>query len=82
MLKNLEMYSVNTTNRAWFASYLNGRKQYIKITEYVDTVKKDVKCATPQCSILEPFLFLLYVNDLPDSSYLLITIMFVDDTIY
>ena len=31
LLKKLEMYGVNTTNLAWFASYLNGRKQYIKL---------------------------------------------------
>ena len=41
LLKKLEMYGVNTTNLAWFASYLNGRKQYIKITESADTLRKD-----------------------------------------
>ena len=30
-----------------FASYLNGRKKFIKITESVDTVKKDIKCGVP-----------------------------------
>ena len=35
------MYGVNTTNLAWFASYLNDKKQYIKITESADT---DEKC--------------------------------------
>ena len=39
-LKELEIYGVNTTNLAWFSSYLNGRKQHIKITEYTDTMKK------------------------------------------
>ena len=43
LLKKLEMYDINTTNLAWFASYLNGRKQYIKITEYANTVKKRYK---------------------------------------
>ena len=38
--KELKMYGVKTTNLDWFASYLNDRKQYIKITEYVDTMKK------------------------------------------
>ena len=40
------MYGVNTMNFAWFPSNLNGRKQYIKITESADTVKKDIKCGT------------------------------------
>ena len=57
LLKKLKMYCVNTTNLAWFASYLNGRKQYIKITESADTLKKDIKCGVPQGSILGPLLF-------------------------
>ena len=80
LLQKLEMYGVNTTNLAWFASYLNGRKQYIKTTESADTLKKDIKCGVPQRSILGPLLFLLYVNDLPNSSNVLVAIMFVDDT--
>ena len=74
------MYSVNTTNLTWFASYLNGRKEYIKITESADTLKKDIKCGVPQSLILEPLLFLLYVNDFPNSSNVLVPIMFADDT--
>ena len=74
------MYVVNTTNLAWFASYLNGRKQYIKVTESAETLKKDIKCGVPQGSILGPLLFLLYVNDLPNSSNVLVPIMFSDDT--
>ena len=74
------MCGVNTTNLVWFASYLNGRKQYIKITESADTVKKDIKCGAPQDSILGPLLFLLYVNDIPNSSNVLVLIMFADDT--
>ena len=74
------MYSVNTTNLAWFDSYLNGKKQYKKITESADTLKKDIKRGVPQGSILGPLLFLLYVNDLRNSSNLLVPIIFSDDT--
>ena len=79
LLKKLEMYGVNTTKLTWFASYLNGRKKYIKITESADTLKKDIKCGVPQGSILVSLLFLLYVNDLPNSSNVLVPIMFAND---
>ena len=62
------MYGVNSTNLSWFSSYLNGRKQYIKITECADTVKKDIKCGVLQGSILGLLLFVLYVNGLHNSS--------------
>ena len=80
LLKKLEMYGANTTNLAWFASYLNGWKQYIKITECADTAKKDIEDGVPQDSILGPLLFLLYVNDLPNCSNVLDPIMFTNDT--
>ena len=70
----------NTTYLAWFASYLNGKKQYIKINEYADTVKKDIKCGVPQSLILGPLLFLFYGNDLSNFSKVLVQIMFADDT--
>ena len=79
LLKKLKMYDVNTTNIAWFASYLNGRKQYIKFTESPDTLKKDIKCGVPQGSILGPLSFLFYVNDIHSSSNVLVPIMFADD---
>ena len=79
-LKKLEIYGVNTTNLAWFIGQLNGRKQYIKITESTETVKKDIKCGVPQGSILILLLFLLYVNDLRNSLNVFVSIMFADDT--
>ena len=72
------MYGVDTTNLAWFASYLNGRKQYIKITESADTAKKDIKYGVPRDSILGLLLSLLYVNNLPNSSNVLVPIIFTD----
>ena len=55
-------------------------KQYAKITESIDTVKKDIKCGVAQGSILGPLLFLFYANDIPNSSNVFVPIMFTDDT--
>ena len=44
---------------AWFASYLNDKKQYIKITDSTYAVKEYIKYRVPQGSILRPLLFLL-----------------------
>ena len=74
------MYGVSTTNLAWIASYLNDQKKYIRITESVDTVKKDNKFRVPQGKVLGLLLLLSYINDLPNSSSLLVPIMFADDT--
>ena len=47
----------------WFDSYLGGRMQAVKISG-VFSEFRSVTCGVPQGSILGPFLFLIYVNDM------------------
>ena len=80
LLKKLKLYGITDKNLAWFQSYLSNRNQYIEIGENSKTDPKYVTCGGPQGSILGPLLFLVYVNDLPNTFRLLDAIMFSDDT--
>ena len=78
LIRKLEMYGIKGINTAWFRSYLTLRVQYISITYDLETDTENICCGVPQGSILGPLLFLLYVNDLRNSSALN-PIMFADN---
>ena len=67
----------------WFQSYLSNRKQYIEYKQENKTCNKELSniiCGVPQGSILGPFLSIICVNDLCQTSEFLKHIMFADDT--
>ena len=70
LIKKLAMYDIKGINLAWFRSYLTNRVQYISITHDLETNTNNICCEVPQGSILGALLFLLYVNDLHNSSAL------------
>ena len=78
LLKKLSFYGIRNNNLNWFRSYLSNRKQYIS-SQHSDTEMRTIICGVPQGSILGPLLFLLFVNDLTQSTSL-DPIMFADDT--
>jgi len=63
----------------WLESYLNNRKQVLSFHNHVSE-ELTINCGVPQGSILGPLLFLIYVNDLPNVSEKLFSVLFADDT--
>ena len=79
LLKKLQFYGIRGTAYKWLESYLENRKQYVSING-INSECNDVICGVPQGSILGPKLFILYINDLCNSSLLLKFVLFADDT--
>ncbi len=79
LINKLRNYGCGGSLLKWFTSYLTGRRQRVTVLGATSNTLP-ISSGVPQGSILRPVLFLLYVNDLPDSVTTSQVAMFADDT--
>ena len=77
LLDKLSYYGVEGTALQWLDSYLSNHSMYVEI----DSMNSSIRTLTTgvsQGSILGPLLFLIYMNDISNSSNLFKFILFAD----
>ena len=80
LLKKLERYGVRGLPLRLLQSYLSGRFQYTLIDGQRSPLLP-VTCGVPQGSVLGPFLFSVFINDLPSVTNMSAT-LFADDACF
>ena len=78
LLKMERQFGISNNLLKWFDSYLTDRFQRV-VLKGCDTDWVKVTSGVPQGSILGPTLFLMYINDLPDSLRHAKCLLFADD---
>ena len=66
LLEKMKYFGFRASVIKWFESYLLNRQFLVCIDNFFSEAGT-LKYCVPQCSILGPLLFLLYINDLPQS---------------
>ena len=80
LLDKMSCYGVNGVANDPLRSYLTQRQQIVEFNGFLSKFL-EIKTGVPQRSVLGPFLFSIYFNDLPVSTNIFKMIMYADDTV-
>jgi retron-type reverse transcriptase len=78
LLHKLKAYGITGNLIDWFSSYSNGRRQKVVIKNN-SSAYCEISAGVPQASVLNPLLFIIYINDIADKLVSL-SRLFADDT--
>ena len=78
LIEKLKSYGINGKLLQWLKDYISVRKQQVSLSNSISSLGT-LKAGVPQVSVLDPLLFLFFINDIADDIQSLVR-LFADDS--